>query len=403
MEASLSLQAESLIARLAMRCSKNDDFGSMSSSIYDTAWLAMIKKPDGQEWLFPECFDFILKCQQPLGDWDSYSTSMDGILNTAASLLALRKHLEESPGNVDWVARSIKAERILGRMLDSLDVNNADQATFGILIIKHVELLRDHGIILKSRKLEDLRKFREMKLAMLSPTSVYDTPSTLYYSLEALIGHIDYDKISRWREPNGSMMGSPSSTAAYLMYASSWDSSAETYLRNVLKFGYGNGDGGVPSAFPSSLFETAWTVSTLLGAGFHIAEDEARTVGTFLQQALELKGVVGFAPGSYPDADDAAKTLITLRSLGYSPSADGLLAFETQSHFTTYPKERYPSFSTNCHVLSALLKSSDPVRYVSQIHKATVYLTSRALASRWGDKWVRGLLHMSQSQQIYLH
>ncbi|RWA10591.1 hypothetical protein EKO27_g4513 [Xylaria grammica] len=385
-------QAQSLVARLTNQCSDHNDFGSMSSSIYDTAWLAMVQKTSGNEveWCFPECFEYIVKHQLPSGAWESYATPVDGVLNTAAALLALRKHLKTCPGNIDWLERSIKAQEALITMIDSLDVETADQVGFEILIVQHIALLRDEGVFLETRNFEGLQKVRQEKLARLPPESVYNAPSTLYHSLEALIGNIDFDKLSRWREPNGSMMGSPSSTASYLIYATSWDEASETYLKNVLEHGSGRGNGSVPSAWPSSLFETSWVVATLLEAGIVIADDSVETIGMYLKRALEREGTVGFAPGSIPDADDTAKAVIALCDLGYSPSVNGLLeAFERRDHFITYPNERNASFTTNCHVLISLLKISDSSYYTSQIRKAIVYLTSCAFSGDWRDKWNR--------------
>ncbi|TRX93456.1 hypothetical protein FHL15_005731 [Xylaria flabelliformis] len=380
MSASLLEQAQSLVERLASQCSDANDFGSMSSSIYDTAWLAMVQKMNSEEveWRFPECFEYIMKHQLPSGGWESYATPVDGVLNTAAALLALRKHMRTCPENIDWLERSIKAENALGKMIDSLDVETADQVGFEILIVQHIELLQAEGVSLETRNLEKLRKIRQEKLARLSPKSVHNALSTLYHSLEALIGHIDFDQVSRWREPNGSMMGSPSSTASYLMYATSWDETAETYLKNVLEHGYGKGNGSVPSAWPSSLFETSWIVSTLLEANIPVADESARTIRTYLQQALEKgDGRIGFA-----------KAIIALCDLGYTPAVDGLLgAFETKNHFITYPNERNPSFTTNCHVLISLLKINKSTLYISQIRKAALHLTSVAFAGDWSDKW----------------
>jgi hypothetical protein len=54
-------------------------------------------------------------------------------------------------------------------------------------------------------------------------------------------------------------MGSPSSTAAYLMNTSVWDEDAEQYLRRVIvqcqKY---VGDRGVPAVWPITTFEFSW-------------------------------------------------------------------------------------------------------------------------------------------------
>ncbi|KAI0805717.1 hypothetical protein GGR55DRAFT_690426 [Xylaria sp. FL0064] len=380
MVASPSEQAQLLATRLPNQCSNHNGFGSMSPSIYDTAWLAMVPKTNGKEvaWRFPGCFKFIIDQQLPSGGWESYATPVDGVLNTVAALLALKKHSKSCPENT-------------GLMLGSLDVETVDQVGFEVLIVQHLELLQDEGISLEARSFEGLKKARLDKLSKMPPKSVHSAPSTVYHSLEALIGHIDFDQVARWRQPDGSMMGSPSSTAAYLIHATSWDYAAETYLENVLRHGSGKGNGSVPSAWPSSLFETSWTVATLLESTVTIEAESAKAIRTYLQQALETGGgKVGFASGSLPDADDTAKAIIALCDLGYSPSVDGFLeAFETRGHFITYPNERNASFTTNCHVLIALLKIGDSSFYISQIRKAVIYLTSRAFAGDWRDKWNR--------------
>lgn len=77
----------------------------MSASVYDTAWLSMVQKPgiDGitGTWLFPECFEFIIEQQLPSGGWESDATTVDGILNTAAALLSLKKRERTQPGQHD--------------------------------------------------------------------------------------------------------------------------------------------------------------------------------------------------------------------------------------------------------------------------------------------------------------
>lgn len=57
-------------------------------------------------------------------------------------------------------------------------------------------------------------------------------------------------------------MASPASTAAYLMNATPWDEEAEMYLRKAVKDGPGKGNGAVPSAFPTPIFEISWVRPT---------------------------------------------------------------------------------------------------------------------------------------------
>ncbi|CAJ2513955.1 Uu.00g020740.m01.CDS01 [Anthostomella pinea] len=407
METSLHDQVRSLLATLAEKCSGGGGFGSMSSSIYDTAWVSMVQNPKPgtvDPWLFPECFDFILTCQLPSGAWESYSSPVDGILNTAASLLALKKHLKTCPDRLDWELRSQKAEAALRHMLDDLDTGDSDQVGFEMIIIQHLSLLEEEGVKLDSPQLISLRALREAKLAKLPPESVYQSPSTLYHSLEALIGHIDFDQVRCWRDTNGSLMGSPASTAAYLMHSSTWDDQAEAYLRNVLRQGAGHGDGSVPSAWPSSVFEISWTITTLVRAGIEPEEETVAAMRKFLQETLNAHGgTLGFYPGCFPDADDTAKGIEAIRLLGRTTVVDALtMMFEADDHFKTYPGERNPSLSANCNVLIALLVQDDPALHMSQIAKAASYVTSQVFSGPVNEKWhIKELYWMMLLSQAY--
>lgn len=261
---SLQGQAQVFVTNLAAQCTNNTGFGSMSPSIYDTAWVSLVQKTGNGHgnWLFPQCFDFILSKQLPSGGWESYASTVDGILNTAAGLLALKRHMKTETANSelhkDWLVRSQKAEVFLNQALRSWNPGLEDQVGFEVLIIQHISLLEKEGVYIDFPQLDQLRVLHDAKLAKMPPELLYRGPSTLYHSLEALIGYIDFDQIRHWRDSNGSMMGSPSSTAAYLIHATVWDDESEAYLCRVLQMGSGRGNGSVPSAWPTTVFELTW-------------------------------------------------------------------------------------------------------------------------------------------------
>ncbi|KAI2463815.1 hypothetical protein F4781DRAFT_440232 [Annulohypoxylon bovei var. microspora] len=392
MDHSIHDQIQSLISKLSAQCSANHGFGSMSPSIYDTAWVSMVRKPGsagGDGWLSTECFEFILANQLPSGAWESYASPIDGILNTAASLLALRRRLEICPGHLDWETRSQRAEAALRELLINWDADASDQVGFEMLIIQHVSLLEAQGIVLEFPQLDALKSLRDAKLERLPLLSIYDAPCTLYHCLEGLIGHIDFDQVRHRRDANGSMMGSPSSTAAYLMYSSVWDDEAEAYLRNVLKYCTGHGNGSVPCAWPTRIFETSWALTTLAESGVRVDSPEALKIGDFLEEALSTqKGILGFDIGSFPDADDTARGIMALRILGKNSTVENLIqTFEAEEHFKTYHGERNPSFSANCNVLICLLTTRDPTLYIPQIAKIVSFLTTQVYRDDVNDKW----------------
>lgn len=379
------------------------DFGFMSVAIYDTAWLSMISKPSasGPFWLYPQCFEFIMNKQSPDGGWESYASPIDGVLNTAASLLALKMH-EERPLQIptpssDQVARSIAlGSTSLQTQLQRWDVSATVHVGFEYLVPNLLTLLADKGINFDFPGRASLMELRDTKMAKFDPRYLYSEHKlTALHSLEAFFGKIDFNKVQHHKHA-GSFMASPSSTAAYLMSIDQWDDEAEAYLDSVLKSGAGQGSGGAPSAFPSTYFEATWALTTLLKNGFDyfdLGTDNIEYMGDLLHSGLDRQGgCLGFAPSIQPDVDDTSKALVSLALMEKPRSAQALLdRFENASHFKTYAGERNPSFSANCNALVALLSEPDVAAFESSMEKAT-----RFLCDTWWetdgwieDKWVR--------------
>lgn len=236
---------------------------TITTAIYDTAWLFMVSKSEGeaQHWLFPEAFQYLLSQQLPNGGWGSYATAQDGCLNSLAALLALKKHQRSSDVSTMLLEAIEKAIQYLENSLQSLKLDDSLQVGFEILVPALLSMLEEEGVYLSFSQKCSLIKISEAKMKSVKPNLFYGTvETTLLHSLEALIGKIDFDQISH-RKTFGSMMASPASTAAYLMNVSVWDEEAEFYLRRVVAEGPGKGNGAVPSVFPTPIFESSWVCS----------------------------------------------------------------------------------------------------------------------------------------------
>ncbi|KAI1184126.1 hypothetical protein F5B17DRAFT_413278 [Nemania serpens] len=88
----------------------------------------MIPSPSlSEERLFPDYFEYTLKTQFPTGAWPTYSSIRDGILNTAAGLLALKKHwnLKIRP-DAEFNPRFHDAEKEQRLMLEGWDFQATD-------------------------------------------------------------------------------------------------------------------------------------------------------------------------------------------------------------------------------------------------------------------------------------
>ena len=258
----LDNMAKALIKRLCEDFACDTPKSSVSESIYTTAWVSMIpNRPDSTGyWLFPSAFDFILERQLDNGAWSSLEASagdcswdVDRILNTMAALLALsarRSSEVEVPDDIE--KRIARADTALCAMLQSWDVGSSDNIGSEILIPAHLDMLEKYELRYQFPARPHLMVLHEQKMRLAKPESLYEKkPSTLLYSLEGMIGKIDFDRISQ-HKTQGSMLTSPSSTAAYLMSTTCWDAEAETYLRNCMR------PQGVPEVYPTNIFEINW-------------------------------------------------------------------------------------------------------------------------------------------------
>ncbi|KAM0078875.1 hypothetical protein ACKRZS_008741 [Fusarium odoratissimum] len=232
----------------------------------------------------------------------------------------------------------------------------------------------------------------EEKLGHFDLEKVYGKPSSVLHSLEAFLGKIDFDRLPHYLY-RGSMMASPSSTAAYLIDATKWDDEAEDYLRHVMRNGAGHGDGGISGTFPTTHFECSRILATLLKSGFTVKQidgDGLRGLSTiFADELRDEKGVIGFAPHT-ADVDDTAKALLALSLINQHARPDIMIkVFEGKHHFTTFGSERDPSLSYNLHVLLSLLNQPELSQYHPQILKPTFFIC----LWRWDsdycvkDKW----------------
>ncbi|KAK1138447.1 hypothetical protein N8T08_002503 [Aspergillus melleus] len=392
-----------VVEKVAKGCEDKSGFGDFSITFYDTAWLSMITKPDttgSDQWTFPESFTFVLHHQREDGSWGACSSPVDEILNTLACLLSLLAHKasigDEHYGSwkeetIVYDARISRAITFLSKALKQWDVGATVHVGFEILVPSLLSQLAQQGIDIDFPGKSMLMELHAHKMARFVPEMVTGKhQTTLLHSLEGLIGKVDFDQLAHHCTSYGGMLGSPASTAAYLIHSTHWDNAAEQYLRNVIR-SYGS-SGGVPSAFPAPVFETSWIISTLLSNGFTVGDFNStvlKTIDRYLMHLFETQqGLLGFAPGFVADADDTARAFLAITLLGSKVSPSALVKhFEASNHFQTYKLERNPSFSANANILIALLQTPDPGIYTTQIEKAVRFILSGWEDGELLDKW----------------
>jgi hypothetical protein len=269
MHQTIEEEAWGLVHLLASQSKTKDGYGTMTPAAYDTAWVAMTEKKDKDgnlTPLFPEAYSYLEKTQSKDGSWAAETSDTDGIVNTLAALLALKKQERRRSDELrDNQSRCQAAELALRRMLDGWDPESSDRVGMELLVPNLLRLLESEGIAFDFPSRKALMHLNNIKVARLGSTLANSTQSTLVHTLEAFVGTLDFDIVKQHKMPNGSMLASPSSTAAYLMNATQWDDDAEAYLRMVSQHQSELGQkGGFPSAYPSTIFETSWVSSTIV-------------------------------------------------------------------------------------------------------------------------------------------
>ena len=358
-------KANTLVGQLINDHHPTYGVGSFTCSIYDTAWVAMvIKNVDGQRrWLFPSSFEYLIYQQQHDGGWRTSSTNADGILNTLAALLACCRHIDcplQLTQPEDLRHRKDRAIYFLETQFSKCDLTSIITATLRPFFSRLLQMLEQEGIHFSFPEKDSLTHERGRKMPDQSLAALYGNARTsATHNLESRVGEIDFDRV-RQHKICGSMMASPAATAAYLMNCTSWDDEAEAYLYHIVSIGDSKSAGGVPSKFPTTVFEVTQVITTLLENGFtpqDLGAPALDNAAGFLRDCLQLdSGVTGFAPYVEPDADNTAQAISALCLLDRSFSPQGMInRYETRENFKTYTQDRKPSLRTNCHVLQSLL------------------------------------------------
>ena len=131
------------------------------------------------------------------------------------------------------------------------------QVGFGIICPSLLRQLESFGIYFDFPAHNELMEAQNRTLNKFVPAILYEKRQvTLLHSPEALVGLIDFDKVEHHCTDDTGIFGSPAATAAYLIHSTTWNPHAETYLRQTVAARRDNG--GVPSAFPTCVFELSW-------------------------------------------------------------------------------------------------------------------------------------------------
>jgi halimadienyl-diphosphate synthase len=361
--------------------------GRMSSTAYDTAWVARLGEVDQD--LSNQAMEWLSENQLPDGSWGAKDIFYyhDRVISTLAAMIALTQRGRRTHDKLQIEKGLFALEHITSGATQGLasDPNGATVG-FEMIVPTLVAEAEKLGIIKQQgeRILGRLSSMRTLKLSKLAGRKInrYVTPA-FSAEMAGLDGQHMLD-IENLQEANGSIGQSPSATAYYVSSVRNGDPLGINYIRQAI----GN-DKGAPDLFPFDVYERAWVLWNLglVGAWSRDTRSLMTPHLEYLKNSWKTGSGIGFsAEYSIPDGDDTIITYELLKKNKYEIDIESVLNFEESEYFRCYYLEVGVSPSVNIHALMALyeygLEFSHPT-----IQKIFNFLESQKNDVYWVDKW----------------
>jgi halimadienyl-diphosphate synthase len=360
--------------------------GHMSSTAYDTAWVARLGEIDWE--LSNRAMEWLCENQLPDGSWGAKNILYyhDRVISTLAAMIALTHRGRRARDKYQIEKGLMALESITSGATQGL-ASDPNGATVGFemfvpTLVAEAEKL---GIIKRQGEkiLGRLTQLRNRKLANING-KVINKNLTMAFSAEMAGSDgqhmLDIDNL---QETNGAVANSPSATAYFSLLVKPHDQSALKYLNAVVK-----DDGGLPNVAPFDVFEVAWTLWNLRLTGNDLPVQFIQRHLDFLERSWQPNRGIGFASDySVKDGDDTGLVYDALSRFHRKMDIESILAYEEESFYRCYSLESNPSISANIHVLGALRQAGFAPSH-SSVKKVLNFLkSSMQNTAYWIDKW----------------
>jgi halimadienyl-diphosphate synthase len=148
--------------------------------------------------------------------------------------------------------------------------------------------------------------------------------------------------------------------------------------------------GPVPAMTSIEYYERGWIIGCLATSGF-----DTRTLAPLAAGLPPDAGRAGVptAPGFAEDAETTAVVLHGLAQLGDVREPEALMKYDAGTHFMSTIPEKWPSTSTNAHIMQAFggyLRTAPPdaERYADALARVAAWLVERQeVDGGWTDRW----------------
>ncbi|XP_022759729.1 ent-copalyl diphosphate synthase, chloroplastic-like [Durio zibethinus] len=357
--------------------------GEISSSAYDTAWVALVEDVHGSGApQFPSSLEWIANNQLPDGSWGDPQifVAHDRLINTLACVIALKSwdiHPDKCQKGVSFFIENIsKLEKEIAEHMP-IGFEVAFPSLLEIARSLNIEVPYDSPVF------QDVYAKRALKLTRIPKEIMHNVPTTLLHSLEGMPG-LDWQKLLKLQCQDGSFLFSPSSTAFAIMQTK--DENCLRYLeKTVRRF-----NGGVPNVYPVDLFEHIWTVDRLQRLGIsRYFQPEIKECLDYVYRYWTEDGICWARNTRVHDIDDTAMGFRLLRLHGYEVSSDVFRHFEKDGEFLCFVGQSNQAVTGifNLYRASQVLFPGDKILEDAK-HFSSKFLREKQAAGELLDKWI---------------
>jgi halimadienyl-diphosphate synthase len=369
---------------------KKIDNGKVSSTAYDTAWVARLGEIDWE--LSSQALNWLCEHQLSDGSWGAEQPFCyhDRVVSTLSAMIALTYRGRRNQDRLKIEKGLVALERITNGATEGLKMDPIG-GTVGFEMIaptlvaeaERLGIIQQQGEKILGR-LKTLRLTKMKKLAGLKISRSITAAHSAEMAGSDSIHLLDVDNI---QEVNGSVSNNPAATAYFASIVKPGDKNALDYLRNVRN----RSDGGIPSFAPLDIFERVWILWNLSLAKLHNDNDIKNlclTHSHYLEKKWQTNHGLGFASTfSLTDGDDTSVGFDVITKFGGNVDLDAVLKFEEAEWFRCYGLEITPSIDVNLHVLGALKQAGYKQNHPA-IKKILRFIkNTRRHDSYWQDKW----------------
>ena len=360
--------------------------GKMSSTAYDTAWVARLDDIDAD--LSNRALEWLCENQLSDGSWGAERPFYyhDRVISTLAVMLTLTRRGRRSQDKVQIEKGLLALERITSGATQGLTADpNGATVGFEMIVPTLVSEAEKLGIIKQqgNKILGRLQALRQAKMNKLAGMKINKYVTAAFSAEMAGRDSKKILDINSLQDENGSIAHSPSATAYLLQYISPENKSALEYLQKWI-----SPDGGVPNVAPFDVFEPAWVLWNLsLIPSFEVTAPAKKHLD-FLKASWKPGVGIGHASEYLSkDSDDTSLVYDLLSHFGYEVDIESVLSYEEDHYFRCFDLEANPSISANIHVLGALKRAGYDVQFPS-VQKTLSFLKSAQTPEGfWFDKW----------------